>query len=68
MGYLIHKKTYKRMCPRGYDDCVCDPGYIKFYYPDWYFELYGNKTLRQAVKDCKIAMKNEFDCYDDEDK
>ena len=34
---------YKPVCPRGFSDCVTDPAYIKFHYPDWYKELYGDK-------------------------
>lgn len=56
---------YIPTCPQGYRDCVCDPAYIHFHYPDWYKKLYGEMTPEEASKEhCNI---NE-ECYDDEDK
>ena len=43
---------YNPVCPIGYTDCVYDPAYIQYHYPDWYKDLYGK----------------EYYCYDDEDK
>lgn len=63
---------YTPTCPRGYTDCVYDPAYIKLNYPDWYKELYGNKTPVKASRECKERMikdPNEKNhCYDNEDK
>ncbi len=57
---------YIPTCPQGYDDCVCDPAYIKVHYPEWYKELYGDITPEEAsAQDCD---RNCLDCYDDEDK
>ena len=68
-------KKYIPVCPRGYDDCVWDPAYIQCFYPDWYKELYGDKTPTEAIateNDCLDKVKEdpdeEFYCYDDEDK
>lgn len=59
-------QEYIPTCPQGYDDCVCDPAYIKFHYPEWYKELYGDITPEEAsAQDCD---RNCSDCYDDEDK
>ena len=66
---------YIPVCPRGYTDCVGDPAYIKFNYPDWYEELYGDMSPEEAIhvkNGCyerfveDPEMKNY--CYDDEDK
>ena len=66
---------YKPVCPRGYVDCVCDPAYIKYHYPDWYANLYGDKTPEEAIYKqggCWDSFINDPDeiyyCYDDEDK
>ena len=66
---------YIPVCLLGYSDCINDPGYIKFTYPDWYKDLYGNMTPEQAVeKGCKKELKTDSagnkycECYDDEDK
>ena len=63
---------YKPVCPYGYKDCVCDPAYTLFTNPDWYEDLYGNKTPEEAAKkEClKNYEKNKKYCedYDDEDK
>lgn len=61
-----HFQAYIPVCPLGYKDCVNDPAYIKCYAPDWYKELYGNLTPKEASeKDC---YPNEGCRYDDEDK
>lgn len=66
---------YKPVCPRGYIDCVWDPGYIHFHYPDWYKKLYGDLAPKEAIKQeggCLDKMNKDPDekyyCYDDEDK
>ena len=68
---------YKAVCPYGYTDCINDPGYIKWYYPNCYKELYGDIAPEDAVKidHCQDYWKNridddDWDCpeYDDEDK
>lgn len=60
-------ELYRRTCPHGYRDCIYDPAYIKFWYPDWYKDLYGDKTpqevVRESCNDCE-----DGDRYDDEDK
>lgn len=61
-----HYSEYARVCPSGYQDCVYDPGYIKYYHPKWYKSLYGDKTPEQAVK--SNGCSKECDHYDDEDK
>ena len=64
--------NYVPVCPRGYLDCVYDPAYIHFHYPDWYKELYGDKTPEEAAEKCRQKMFEDPDeenyCYDDEDK
>jgi hypothetical protein len=64
--------NYAPVCPRGYLDCVYDPAYIHFHYPDWYKELYGDKTPEEAAEKCRQKMLEDPDeenyCYDDEDK
>lgn len=57
---------YVPTCPRGYNDCVCDPAYIKFHYPKWYKKEYGDMTPEEASA-LHCSDKGE-DCYDDEDK
>lgn len=65
-------KTYIPTCPRGYHDCVNDPAYIKYYHPEWYKELYGDKTPYEAAEECRQAViedpNEKYYCYDDEDK
>ena len=68
-------KDYTPTCPRGYDDCVWDPAYIKHHYPDWFAKLWGNRTPEQAAQSpggCFDKYKNDpnekYYCYDDEDK
>ena len=53
------KSYYQPLCQYGYGDCVCDPAYIREYYPDWYKEL-GCPTICESCEN-----GNE---YDDEDK
>ena len=63
---------YMPTCPRGYTDCIYDPAYIHFHYPDWYKELYGDKTPEEAAEKCRQKVIEDPDeenyCYDDEDK
>lgn len=73
---LSHYLEYMPTCPRGYTDCVYDPAYIHFHYPDWYKELYGDKTPLDALwvdggcmeKVEKDPKMEKYYCYDDEDK
>lgn len=53
------KGYYYPSCPYGYNDCVCDPMYIKEHYPEWYKDL-GSPTK------CEDCVDGEG--YDDEDK
>ena len=72
-SYYIYQ-PYQPVCPYGYEDCICDPGYIHYYYPDWYKDLYGNLTPKEAVLTDRGCMhlynENKEWCkaYDDEDK
>ena len=66
---------YEPVCPRGYCDCVRDPAYIKYHYPDWYASLYGDETPEEAIFqkggcwDSFVNDPNEkYYCYDDEEK
>ena len=66
---------YKPVCPRGFNDCVNDPGYIQFYYPNQYKELYGDRTPEEAIytqNGCWDSFQRDPEmiwyCYDDEDK
>ena len=66
---------YTPVCPRGYLDCVYDPAYIRFHYPEWYATLYGSLKPTEAILlkgECMEKMKKDpkerFHCYDDEDK
>lgn len=59
---------YKPTCPFGMTDCVVDPAYIRFHYPDWYKSLYGDMTVEQASQKHCGKSKSVWDCYDDEDK
>ncbi len=69
---ILEEQGYLPTCPRGYIDCVNDPAYIKHNCPDWYKELYGDKTLKEASEECRKRMEEDPDekyyCYDDEDK
>lgn len=70
------KRTwYKPVCPRGYDDCVCDPAYIKANHSKWYHDLYGDVSPEKAILVENGCMQRyvedpdeEYYCYDDEDK
>ena len=66
---VSYHQTYKPACPIGAIDCVGDPAYIKFHYPDWYKELYGDKTPKEAALKCRPDWEDRW-CrdYDDEDK
>lgn len=63
-------QEYKPVCPKGYDDCIYDPAYIKHEYPNWYKELYGDLSPEEAVLTKKGCMEEGEYCeyYDDEDK
>lgn len=66
-------KAYIPTCPRGYEDCIYDPAYIKIHNPEYYKSLYGNLTPEQASeKSCMEQFKEdpdeEYYCYDNEDK
>lgn len=70
-----HFQYYNPVCPRGFTDCVSDPAYIKYHYPDWYKELYGDKTPEEAIyagNGCWDSFQRDpemnYYCYDDEDK
>lgn len=81
-GYVIPPRIrdnlyakYVPVCPAGYLDCICDPAYIKCFYPDWYKELHENMTPEEAAaKNCKPYIEKDdkgyIYCkyYDDEDK
>lgn len=67
--------NYKPLCPRGYDDCVWDPAYIFFNYPDWYKKLYGDLSPEEAIfvkngchEKALLDPDEKYYCYDDEDK
>ena len=61
-------QEYIPTCPYEYDDCIHDPAYIKFHYPEWYKELYGDMTPEEAcIKQCCVDS-DYCDDYDDEDK
>lgn len=57
---------YIPLCPHGYEDCVNDPAYLKYYYQEWYRSMYGDKTPEELVKEECDPLDNY--CYDDEDK
>lgn len=68
-------RVYNPLCPRGFNDCINDPAYIKFYHPEWYKELYGDMTPEEALcieNGCMESFKRDpemnYYCYDDEDK
>ena len=70
-----HYRDYNPVCPRGYPDCVSHPAYIKKNYPNWYEQLYGNKTPEEALhveNGCLARAEKDPEelhyCYDDEDK
>ena len=57
---------YISLCPQGYKDCVYDPAYIKHHYPEWYEDMWRDKTPEEIVKE-KCDPDDKY-CYDDEDK
>jgi hypothetical protein len=62
---------YKPTCKFGYENCIHDPAYIYSTYPEWYKELYGDKTTEEAAIDEEegCVYCTEDNCYyDDEDK
>lgn len=62
---------YKPTCKFGWDNCINDPAYIYATYPEWYKELYGDKSPEEAAadEDEGCAHCTEDNCYyDDEDK
>ena len=60
---------YAPTCRHGCDGCIHDPAYIKATYPEWYAELYGPRTPKEAAQDSRgCAMCKEGELYDDEDK
>ena len=72
-----YKRPYKSVCPINWNDCICDPAYIKYYHPEWYKKLHGDKSPEEVVKEtcCKKIIKLDepletYTCpsYDDEDK
>lgn len=67
-------KAYNSVCPRGYDNCVCDPTYILYHSPKWYSKLYDTTTPEQAIfaeGSCMDRYKDDPNeegyCYDDGD-
>lgn len=62
---------YRPTCKFGCEDCIHDPAYIYSTYPEWYKELYGDKSPEEAAVDEEegCAHCTEDNCYyDDEDK
>lgn len=59
---------YTPVCPFGMDDCIYDPAYIKYHYPDWYHILYGDISPEEAAKAACGSYDDPSECYDDEDK
>ena len=62
---------YRPTCKFGWDNCINDPAYIYATYPEWYKELYGDKSPEEAAadEDEGCAHCTEQCChYDDEDK
>lgn len=41
---------YTPVCPRGYLDCMSDPGYMKHNRPELYKEIYGDLSPEDAIK------------------
>ena len=61
---------YKPLCPIGMINCIADPAYVYYHYPDWYREMYGDDKPADVVeKECKPYLEDGY-CpyYDDEDK
>ena len=42
---------YRPTCKFGWDNCIHDPAYIYATYPEWYKELYGDKSPEEAAAD-----------------
>ena len=65
-------QEYIPTCPRGYEDCVNDPAYIKCNHSEWYKKTFGDMTPEQAAEQCRKAVEEdpdeEYYCYDNEDK
>lgn len=62
---------YRPTCKFGCEDCIHDPAYIYSTYPEWYKELYGDKSPEEAAVDKEegCASCTEDNCYyDNEDK
>jgi hypothetical protein len=63
---------YRPTCKFGWDDCIHDPAYIYATYPEWYKELYGDKSPEDAALDdeegCCRSCSEKCCYYDDEDK
>ena len=55
----IARPKVVHMCKYGHEDCVLDPGYIKFHHEKWYKDL-------GEPKDCPDCY--DGDLFDDEDK
>ena len=49
---------YRPTCKFGWDDCICDPAYIKATYPEWYERLYGGLDPETAAK-CEGGCSNQ---------
>ena len=62
------KSEYKPLCPLGMNDCVCDPSYIYYHYPEWFKELYGDIKPEEALSIYCSKRHNINECYDNEDK
>ena len=64
------EQPYTPVCPLGFKDCVTDPAYIQYNYPDWYHKMYGDKSPEEILDEsCREIMKlTDNSCYDDEDK
>lgn len=68
-----HFLPYLPVCPYGCGDCIYDPAYIKYYYPDDYKLEFGDISPEEAIKTngCLKVYKTDSNfCmyYDDEDK
>lgn len=49
---------YLERCPRKEWKCFYDPGFIEYYYPDFFREIFGNITPREAVEHEKSKCRN----------
>ena len=61
-------QVYQPTCPFGATDCVCDPAYIKYYHPEWYKDMYGDKSPSEVANETCKRQTSMRHCYDDEDK